>query len=153
MRFNINELNLEQQKAVQSTEGPVLILAGAGSGKTKTLTYRIAYLLLEKKVKPSSILAVTFTNKAAREMRARIEKLLDYSLAPLWMGTFHSVCARILRREAEQLGYNKNFTIYDVDDQVRALKKVIAQLSVPQQIYSAKLIQNRLSRIKNRFLF
>ena len=153
MRFNINELNPEQQKAVQSTEGPVLILAGAGSGKTKTLTYRIAYLLLEKKVKPSSILAVTFTNKAAREMRARIEKLLDSSLAPLWMGTFHSVCARILRREAEQLGYNKNFTIYDVDDQVRALKKVIAQLSVPQQIYSAKLIQNRLSRIKNRFLF
>ena len=153
MRFNINELNPEQQKAVQSTEGPVLILAGAGSGKTKTLTYRIAYLLLEKKVKPSSILAVTFTNKAAREMRARIEKLLDSSLAPLWMGTFHSVCARILRREAEQLGYNKNFTIYDVDDQVRALKKVIALLSVPQQIYSAKLIQNRLSRIKNRFLF
>ena len=153
MRFNLNELNPEQQKAVECTEGPVLILAGAGSGKTRTLTYRIAYLLLEKKVKPSAVLAVTFTNKAAREMRERIEKLLGSSIAPLWMGTFHSVCARILRREAEQLGYSKNFTIYDVDDQVRALKKVIALLSVPQQIYSAKLIQNRLSRIKNRFLF
>ena len=153
MSFNFKGLNEEQQKAVQCTEGPVLILAGAGSGKTRTLTHRIAYLLLEKKVKPSSVMAVTFTNKAAREMRSRIEEILCSTIAPLWMGTFHSICARILRREAEHLGLGQNFTIYDVDDQVRALKKVIALLSVPQQIYSAKLIQNRLSRVKNRFLF
>lgn len=151
--FNLSDLNQPQLQAVKNVEGPVLVLAGAGSGKTRTLTYRIAYLIDQKIAKPSEILAVTFTNKAAREMKSRVEKLVKSGLADLWIGTFHSICARILRREASALGFNSNFSIYDVDDQVRAIKKVISLLSVPQQLYSAKLIQNRLSKVKNQFLY
>jgi ATP-dependent DNA helicase UvrD/PcrA len=153
MAFDFSGLNSEQEKAVKTTEGPVLILAGAGSGKTRTLTSRIAYLIKNKKVDPKNILAVTFTNKAAREMKNRVEENLGKNLPGLWIGTFHSVCARIMRTEAESLGFTKNFTIYDVDDQVRAIKKVISTLTVPQQLYTPKMIQNRLSRVKNQFLF
>jgi len=153
MSINLQLLNEVQKEAVQTTEGPVLILAGAGSGKTRTLTYRIAYLIQKKKVKPSQILAVTFTNKAAAEMRTRVEELMDSNIAPLWIGTFHSICARILRKEAEHLGFTRSFSIYDVDDQARALKKIIGLLSVPQQLYTPKMIQNRISRLKNRFIF
>ncbi len=153
MSLNFDCLNETQKKAVMVGDGPVLILAGAGSGKTRTLTYRIAYLINEMGVRPSSILAVTFTNKAAREMKQRVEQLVGGGIAPLWIGTFHSICARILRLEAPSLSYSPNFTIYDVDDQVRALKKVIGMLNVPQQNYSAKYIQNRLSKVKNRFLY
>jgi len=152
MAFDLSGLNEEQRKAVVATEGPVLILAGAGSGKTRALTFRIAYLLAEKQIRPESILAVTFTNKAAREMKERVEKLLNSSHVPSWMGTFHSIGARILRMESKQLRYSSNFSIYDVDDQVRALKKVISGLGVPQQIFTPKMIQNRLSRIKNQML-
>ncbi len=148
-----DELNEVQLEAVKATDGPVLILAGAGSGKTRSLTYRIAYLINEKKIKSSEILAVTFTNKAAREMKERVENLLGANIASLWIGTFHSICARILRAESAQLGFTSSFTIYDSDDQVRALKKIISILSVPQQLYSAKMIQSRLSRVKNQFLF
>ena len=153
MSLNLNALNAEQRKAVEAVEGPVLILAGAGSGKTRTLTYRLAYLIDKKIAKPSDILAVTFTNKAAREMKSRIDQLIKKDISPLWIGTFHSICARLLRIEAEKLGFTRNYTIYDVDDQVRAIKKVISTLSVPQQLYSAKLIQSRLSRLKNQILF
>jgi len=153
MGFDFSGLNEEQAKAVRHTEGPVLILAGAGSGKTRMLTTRIAYLISKENVDPSNILAVTFTNKAAREMKQRVDKLITDTPRGLWIGTFHSICARILRIEAEELGYDRNFTIYDVEDQVRALKKVISTLSVPQQLYNPKMIQNRLSKIKNQFLF
>ncbi|MBN2423611.1 MAG: UvrD-helicase domain-containing protein [Calditrichaceae bacterium] len=153
MKSILENLNEVQREAVQQTEGPVLILAGAGSGKTRTLSYRVAYLMDSNKVDPAHILAVTFTNKAAREMRNRIEALVGNRLSALWIGTFHSICARILRIESEHLGYSKNFTIYDVDEQVRALKKIIGLLSIPQQLYSPKMIQNRLSRIKNQFLY
>lgn len=153
MAFDFSGLNPEQAKAVKTIKGPMLILAGAGSGKTRTLTSRIAYLINEKKVDPKNILSLTFTNKAAREMKERVEDAIKSNLAGLWIGTFHSVCARILRAEAEHLGFSKNFTIYDVDDQVRAIKKVISTLTVPQQLYTPKMIQNRLSRIKNQFLF
>ncbi|MBD3226485.1 MAG: AAA family ATPase [Caldithrix sp.] len=153
MAFNFSELNDVQQKAVKTTEGPVLILAGAGSGKTRTLTYRIAYLIDEKKVKPSNILAVTFTNKAANEMKERVEKLIEANIQPLWIGTFHSVCARILRREADALGYERNFSIYDVDDQTQALKKVMSSLNISRQLYTPKMLQNRLSRMKNKYLY
>ncbi|MGD9898499.1 MAG: ATP-dependent helicase [Calditrichaceae bacterium] len=148
-----DDLNDVQLEAVKATDGPVLILAGAGSGKTRSLTYRIAYLINEKKIKSSEILAVTFTNKAAREMKERVEKLLGSNITSLWIGTFHSICARILRAESDQLGFSNSFTIYDSDDQVRALKKIISILNVPQQLYSAKMIQSRLSRVKNQFLF
>ncbi len=153
MGFDFSGLNDEQARAVKHTEGPVLILAGAGSGKTRMLTTRIAYLISKENVDPSNILAVTFTNKAAREMKQRVDKLITDTPRGLWIGTFHSICARILRIEAEELGYDRNFTIYDVEDQVRALKKVISTLSVPQQLYNPKMIQNRLSKIKNQFLF
>lgn len=152
MSINFSDLNPVQEKAVKTVKGPVLVLAGAGSGKTKTLTYRIAYLIQMKKVKPDHILAVTFTNKAANEMKERVKQLIDLDTLHLWIGTFHSICARILRIEAEKLGFKRNFTIYDVDDQVRALKKIISSLSIPQQLYSAKLIQNRLSKVKNHYM-
>ncbi len=153
MSFPFNDLNEIQQQAVKAVNGPILILAGAGSGKTRTLTYRIAYLIKEKKVLPSQILAVTFTNKAANEMKSRIAQLLNSAVVPLWIGTFHSVCARILRIEAEHAGYTRNFTIYDVDDQVRALKKVLSSLGMSQQQFPPRLVQSRLSRIKNQFIY
>jgi DNA helicase-2/ATP-dependent DNA helicase PcrA len=153
MAFDFSGLNPEQTKAVKVTDGPVLILAGAGSGKTRTLTMRISYLIKEKKINPKNILAVTFTNKAAKEMKNRIESIIGSNIAGLWIGTFHSIAARILRIEAEHLGFNRNFTIYDVDDQARAIKKVISTLTVPQQLYTPKMIQNRLSKVKNQFLF
>ena len=115
----LSSLNKPQREAVQYTEGPLLILAGAGSGKTRTLTHRIAYLLRQKKISPVNILAVTFTNKAASEMRTRVAKLLgraesDRSFMP-FLGTFHSVCVRILRREANYIGFSSNFVIFEID--------------------------------------
>jgi len=153
MSINLKVLNEAQKSAVETVEGPVLILAGAGSGKTRTLTYRIAYLIEKQHAKPSDILAVTFTNKAAREMKSRVDELVKKDISSMWIGTFHSICARLLRIEAESLGFSKNYTIYDVDDQVRAIKKVISTLNVPQQLYSAKYIQSRLSRIKNQLIY
>ncbi len=149
----LKDLNDVQRQAVEAVEGPVLVLAGAGSGKTRTLTYRIAYLVKEKKVMPSHILALTFTNKAAREMKERISTLLSKETVPLWIGTFHSISARILRIEAEHMGFERNFSIYDVDDQVRAIKKVMSSLGISQQQFPPKLVQSRISRAKNKFLF
>ena len=119
----LENLNPEQREAVQCTEGPLLILAGAGSGKTRVLTHRIAYLIYEKNVYPGNILAITFTNRAAREMQERLEKLLGLNVDRLWVSTFHSACVRILRREIEALGYTSDFVIYDDADQQTLLKK------------------------------
>ena len=153
MKIDLNELNEVQKEAVTTSTKHVLILAGAGSGKTRTLTYRIAYLIQTKKVKPENVLAVTFTNKAAKEMKGRLETLLKSELTNLWIGTFHSMCARILRVETGSSGLNKAFTIYDTEDQVSALKKVMSNLNIPQQLYSAKLFQNRISRAKNKLIY
>ena len=109
--------------------------------------------MISKLVNPENILAVTFTNKAAREMKERVEEVIGGNIAGLWIGTFHSFAARIMRIEGGHLGYKRNFSIYDMDDQVRSIKKVISTLTVPQQIYTPKLIQNRLSKVKNQFLF
>ena len=109
-------LNIEQKKAVLQTEGPVLILAGAGSGKTRVLTHRVAYLIDECGVNPWNIMAITFTNKAAGEMRERVDKIVGFGSESIWVTTFHSTCVRILRRYADRLGYSNNFTIYDSDD-------------------------------------
>jgi DNA helicase-2/ATP-dependent DNA helicase PcrA len=152
MSFNINDLNDAQREAVVATNGPVLILAGAGSGKTRTLTFRIAYMIKDMNIAPENILAVTFTNKAAKEMKERIIDLIGDNVGGLWMGTFHSICARILRKEAEHIGYSRNFSIYDIDDQVQVVRKIIIEIGVPQQEFSPKMIQNRLSRAKNHFL-
>jgi DNA helicase-2/ATP-dependent DNA helicase PcrA len=152
MAINLNDLNDVQREAVTSEEKHILVLAGAGSGKTRTLTYRIAHLIREKKVKPSEILAVTFTNKAANEMRERIVQLLDIDIRQLWMGTFHSIFSRILRHETDLLPINRQYTIYDTDDQVGAIKKVMSSLNIAQQLYSPKLFQSRISQAKNRMI-
>jgi len=145
----LNNLNPVQRRAVKATGGPVLILAGAGSGKTRVLTYRIAYLLKTRKAKPWEILAVTFTNKAAGEMRDRVEKLIDVQIRQMWIGTFHSIFARILRNEVDVIGYDRNFTIYDSIDQLSLVKKVMKSLGISAQQFSPKGIVSRISGAKN----
>lgn len=145
-------LNKEQRKAVQCLDGPVLILAGAGSGKTKTLVHRIAYLIDYKGIKPQNILAVTFTNKAANEMKERVKKLVGRkSLMPI-MGTFHSICVRILRREVDKLGYSKNYVIYDENDSLNLIKKIMKDLDYDRANLSPKAIKILISRAKNELL-
>src|SRR5579862_1538438 len=122
-------LNPEQRQAVEATEGPLLVLAGAGTGKTRVLTTRIAYILLNKRAWPGEILAVTFTNKAAREMAERMNHLTGASQS-LWMGTFHSIGARIIRRHAEKLGLTSSFAILDEDDQQRLLKTILSEMNI-----------------------
>lgn len=145
------QLNSEQWKAVQTTEGPVLILAGAGSGKTRVLTYRIAYLFAHKGVHPSEILAVTFTKKAAGEMRERL-----YSLCPgqdgLWIGTFHSIFSKILRWDGFHLGYNNNFVIYDTDDQLRLMKTLMEENHISTTMHQPKAILSTISTAKNKLI-
>ena len=123
-------LNPMQKEAVLHTEGPLLILAGAGSGKTRVLTHRVAYLIDEKQVNPWNILAITFTNKAAGEMRERVDQLVGFGAESIWVSTFHSTCVRILRRHIEYLGYNTNFSIYDSDDQKTLMKQVFKAMDV-----------------------
>src|SRR5690625_5917719 len=131
----LKDLNDQQKKAVVHTEGPLLIMAGAGSGKTRVLTHRIAYLMNEKSVSPRSILAITFTNKAAREMKERVEKLVGPESEAMWVSTFHSMCVRILRRDIERIGYNTNFTIIDSSDQQTVMKQILKDLNIDQKQY------------------
>ena len=145
----LNELNPVQQKAVLETEGPLLVFAGAGSGKTRVLTYRIAYLIQEKGVPPWNIFAVTFTNKAADEMRERVERLLGRSAKGTWISTFHSACARILRQHIEPLGFQRNFVIYDDQDQERHLKAVMKELNLDFKMFSPRAIQSGIEQLKN----
>ena len=149
--MDLNALNPMQRRAAETLEGPVLILAGAGSGKTRTLTYRIANLI-EHGVKPWHILALTFTNKAAREMKERVEQLVGGEAADMCLGTFHSVCVRILRRDIEKLGYQRSFTIYDDDDQMRVVKDGVKALNLNEDRLPPKEIRNRISDAKNRML-
>jgi DNA helicase-2/ATP-dependent DNA helicase PcrA len=148
----LRDLNPAQREAVTYTTGPLLILAGAGSGKTRVLTYRIAYLIGVKGIHPGSILAVTFTNKAAGEMKERVEKLLGPVGKGIWVSTFHSWCARILRTEAHLLGYNRNFSIYDDDDQKSLLKKCMEELDISPQKVSPDAVQNRISSAKDKLV-
>ena len=131
-------LNEQQKDAVLHTEGPVLILAGAGSGKTRVLTHRIAYLIEEKGVNPWNIMAITFTNKAAGEMRERVDKLVGFGSESIWVSTFHSSCVRILRRYIDRLGYDTNFVIYDADDQKSVMKDVCKRLCVDTKTYKER---------------
>ena len=146
--MNLNDLNPMQRRAAETLEGPVLILAGAGSGKTRTLTYRVANLL-EHGVEARHILALTFTNKAAREMRERIELLAGENAGDAWIGTFHSICCRILRRDIEKLGYDRNFTIYDDDDQQRVIKALLKELDIDEKFLPPKEISISISDGKN----
>ena len=127
-------LNPVQQEAVYHTEGPLLILAGAGSGKTRVLTHRIAYLIDECQVNPWNILAITFTNKAAGEMRERVDQIVGFGSDGVWVSTFHSMCVRILRRFADRLGYGTNFTIYDGDDQKTLMKDICKRLEIDTKV-------------------
>ena len=142
-------LNKEQYEAVLHTDGPLLILAGAGSGKTRVLTYRVAYLISEKGVNPWNILAITFTNKAAGEMRSRVDQLVDFGADGVWISTFHSMCVRILRRHIDCMGYNNNFTIYDTDDSKALMKDVCKRLEIDTKIYKEKMILGAISAAKN----
>src|SRR6478752_6672612 len=149
----LSSLNPQQIEAVKATEGPLLILAGAGSGKTRVITVRIAYLIAEKNVAPNNILAVTFTNKAAAEMRSRVEELLKGTKlpsAPL-ISTFHSLCVRILRQDIEKLeeGYTKSFTIYDTDDSSKVVKACIKELGIDEKQLPVRLVRNAISSAKN----
>lgn len=147
----LEKLNDPQRQAVTHTDGPVMIIAGAGSGKTRVLTFRIAHLL-NKGVDPFSILSLTFTNKAAREMRNRIENLVGPAAKSLWMGTFHSVFARILRQEAEKLGYPSNFTIYDTDDSKSLIKSILKELNLDDKTYKPGMVLGRISMAKNNLI-
>ncbi len=148
----LKDLNPPQRDGVTTTEGPCMIIAGAGSGKTRVLTYRIAHLIKAKNVDPFNILSLTFTNKAAAEMRQRIEKVVGTEARNLWMGTFHSVFARILRAEAEKLGYSSNFTIYDTDDSKSLLKNIVKEKGLDPQVYKPNVCLNRISGAKNRLI-
>src|SRR6266550_2300992 len=150
----LSQLNEQQREAVINTEGPLLILAGAGSGKTRVIAYRIAYLICEKNIAPWSILAVTFTNKSAQEMRQRVQRLLrgqELSSTP-WVSTFHSLCVRILRQDIEHLkeGYSRTFTIYDQDDSLRLIKNAIKDLGYDDKHLGARSVQSAISSAKNR---
>ncbi|MCX8095496.1 MAG: UvrD-helicase domain-containing protein [Caldisericia bacterium] len=147
------ELNENQKEAVLHTEGPLLVFAGAGSGKTKTLTFRVAYLIEELKINSKNILAVTFTNKAAEEMKDRIKLLLNRNIDFMWIGTFHSICARILRDEIHNLGYNKNFSIIDEDDSVKIIEESIKFLDLSKNYFIPQDIFSKISFIKSRGFF
>lgn len=147
--MNLELLNPQQQDAVTTTEGPLLILAGAGSGKTKVLTNRVAYLIYEKNVSPFSILAITFTNKAAAEMRERITDLIGVQGERVWASTFHSTCVRILRQEITYLGYDTNFVIYDDADQQALIKIILREMNLDEKKYPPKTVSAKISACKN----
>src|SRR5881396_2798584 len=146
------DLNPAQREAVLATEGPLLVIAGAGSGKTRVLTYRVAHLINAVGAKPNEILAITFTNKAAGEMRERLELLLGRSGRGLWILTFHAACGRILRREAQRLGYRSNFTIYDQADQIRLVKQCLEELERDPKRFTPRGIHNQISHAKDRLI-
>jgi DNA helicase-2/ATP-dependent DNA helicase PcrA len=145
-------LNPPQREAVEHSEGPLLVIAGAGSGKTRVLTHRIAYLLATGAARPGEILAITFTNKAAAEMRERVGELIGRSVRAMWVTTFHSACARMLRVDAERLGYSRSFTIYDQSDSLRMLKRVLRELHVDPKRYPARAIHSKISGAKNQLI-
>lgn len=145
-------LNKEQKDAVLHTEGPLLILAGAGSGKTRVLTYRIAHLIEECGVNPWNILAITFTNKAAGEMRERVDKIVGYGSESIWVSTFHSTCVRILRRYIDRLGYDTSFTIYDTEDQKTVMKDVCRRLQLDPKMYKERMLLNVISHAKDEYI-
>lgn len=148
----LKDLNKEQREAVLHVDGPLLVLAGAGSGKTKVLTHRIAYLIKEKNVHPASILAITFTNKAAREMRERIDRLVEDVSDSIWVSTFHSMCVRILRRDIEKIDYDKNFVIFDYADQQNVVKDCLKELNLSDKNFPPKSILEMIGRAKDELI-
>ncbi|MDR6120538.1 DNA helicase-2/ATP-dependent DNA helicase PcrA [Bacillus sp. SLBN-46] len=148
----LNGLNPEQQNAVKATDGPLLLMAGAGSGKTRVLTHRIGYLIVEKRVNPYNILAITFTNKAAREMRERIGKMMGGAAEEIWISTFHSMCVRILRRDIDRMGFNRNFTILDTTDQQSVVKGILKEKNIDPKKFDPRAILGSISSAKNELI-
>lgn len=148
----LDRLNPAQRDAASTTEGPLLVLAGAGSGKTRVLTTRIAYMLAERDVSPASILAITFTNKAAQEMRSRLERQVGSVARAMWVMTFHAMCVRVLRAEGQRIGYERGFTIYDADDSKRMVSRVMADLDIDPKKAPVKMIAGRISTAKNELV-
>ena len=141
----LNTLNEKQREAAAHDKGPILVIAGAGTGKTRVLTHRIANLISTGKAMPWEILAITFTNKAANEMKERIGQLIDYSIDKMWIGTFHSICVRILRRDIDKIGYDKNFVIYDTSDQKIILRDCIKEIDLDSKKYNINVIKSVIS--------
>ncbi len=148
----LDELNDKQYEAVVNTEGPCLVIAGAGSGKTKVLTHKIAYLIGEKEVKPWNILAITFTNKAANEMKERVEKLVGDVAKDMWIGTFHSICVRILRRQIDRIGFDTSFVIFDTSDQRTLVKQILKSQDLDDKIFTDRSVLYEISNAKNEML-
>ena len=152
MQDILKGLNDEQYKAVINVDGPVLVIAGAGSGKTKVLTHKIAYLIGEKGIKPWNILAITFTNKAANEMKERISNLVGENSGDIWMGTFHSICVRVLRKFIDRIGFDSSFIIFDTSDQKTLVKTCIKDLNINDKLYSDRSVISEISNAKNEML-
>ena len=150
--MNLDELNPMQRQAVEETEGPCLVIAGAGSGKTKVLTYKVAYLMEQKGVKPWNILAITFTNKAAKEMQERVQGLVGDAINDIWLGTFHAICVRILRKFIDRLGFTENFVIFDTTDQKTLVKNCLRELNIDSKLFTEKSILTEISNGKNEML-
>ncbi len=148
----LEELNPKQKEAVLETDGPCLVIAGAGSGKTKVLTYKISYLMKEKNIKPWNILAITFTNKAASEMKERVQALVGDATDDIWLGTFHSICVRILRKFIDRLGYDTSFAIFDTTDQKTLIKNCMKELNIDSKLFTEKSILSEISNAKNDML-
>ena len=149
MQKILENLNDKQYEAVLNTDGPCLIIAGAGSGKTKVLTHKIAYLIEEKGVKPWNILAITFTNKAANEMKERIASLVEGAASDIWMGTFHSICVRILRKFIDRIGFDKSFIIFDQSDQRTLIKQCMRDLEIDDKLFNDRAVLSEISNAKN----
>ncbi len=152
MQEILEGLNDKQYEAVVNYEGPSLVIAGAGSGKTKVLTHKIAYIMQEKNVKPWNILAITFTNKAANEMKERVEKLVGETSRDMWIGTFHSICVRILRRYIDRIGYETSFVIFDTSDQKTMIKNCLKDLQIDDKMFTDRVVQYEISNAKNEML-
>ncbi len=152
MQEKLQELNPMQREAVENTEGPCLVIAGAGSGKTKVLTYKIAYVLQEKNIKPWDVLAITFTNKAANEMKERAQALIGDNINDMWLGTFHSICVRILRKFIDRLGFDTSFAIFDTSDQKTLVKNCLKELNIDTKMFTEKSVLNEISNAKNEML-
>ena len=150
--IDVTGLNPQQREAVTHGEGPLLVLAGAGSGKTRVITYRIAWLISELGVHPSKILAVTFTNKAANEMLERVDRLVPAGGYRPWIGTFHSTSLRILRRYADRLGFTKSFAVYDTSDQMTLLKRCMRELDINVEAFPPRPVLSRISNAKNELI-
>ena len=150
--MNLETLNDTQLEAVKTTDGPILILAGPGSGKTRVITYKIAYLLEENKAKPWEILAITFTNKAAKEMKMRLENLIEEDIKSMQISTFHSFGLRIIKENHEFFNLNKNFTILDETDSISVIKKIVKEMNLDEKQYNARSIKHKISSAKNELI-